>query len=221
MPSKSALVAGATGLVGSACLTEVLASPHYREVTALVRRPIGLSHPKLTECLVDFERLESDDPSLQGDDVFCCLGTTMKAAGSKDAFRRVDYDYPLALARTTRGRGAQQFVLVSSMGAKPRSLSFYLRVKGELEEALRRLGFTSLVILRPSLLLGTRQDRRLGETLAQLAGRVLAPLVWGSLAKYRPVSAGSVAKVMVEAANLGLYGVHVIESDRIGRGLGG
>lgn len=221
MSSKSALLVGATGLVGRACLNELLASSYYSEVTAVSRRPIGLTHPKLAERIVDFDRIGSEKRPLRGDDVFCCLGTTMKAAGSKDAFRRVDYEYPMAIAQVAREQGARQFILVSSLGANPRSMSFYLRVKGELEEALQRVGFTSLVILRPSLLLGSREEPRPGEAVAQLLGRVLQPVLRGSLAKYRPVTAASVAKVMLEAANLGLYGVHVVESDRIGRGLGG
>lgn len=221
MSPKSAVIAGATGLVGGFCLDELLASPHYEAVTAIARRQLGVEHAKLRERVVSFDAPHEWDDAVRGNDVFCCLGATMRNAGSRDAFRKVDYQYPLALAEMCKAQGASQFVLVSSIGARAGSRSYYLRVKGELEGALGRLGFASLVIMRPSLLLGTRLERRPGETFAKLVAHIVAPWLHGPFRKYRPVHARTVARVMVEAANVGLYGVHVVESDRIGRGLGG
>lgn len=212
---RSALIAGATGLIGRHLLDELLQAPSYSSVTALVRRPLAVEHPKLRAVETDFDALGSLGAALAAEDVFCCLGTTMRTAGSREAFRRVDYEYPLRLARETRLRGALQFLVVSSAGAGTGATSFYLRTKGELEAALDKVGFTSLVIVRPSILLGERTERRSGETLAKGLLVLLAPLLRGGLGRYRPVHAATVARAMMTLAGMGLYGRHVIESDRL------
>lgn len=210
---KSALVVGGSGLVGSHCLEELLLLPQYGSVKALVRRPLGREHPRLEQVESDFAELDAVAERLAAEEVFCCLGTTLRKAGSRDAFRRVDFELPLRIAQLVRAQGASEFVLVSSLGADPASSSFYLRVKGELEEAVSRLGFESLIIMRPSLLRGHRAEWRFGETAAKVLLTGLSPLLRGSFRRYRPIRARTVARAMINMANLGLYGRHVVESE--------
>lgn len=212
MNGRTAVVLGATGLVGMECVKRLLAHPSYAKVRVLVRRPLPLSHPKLEQHVVDFDRLEdSASEWLRGDAVFCCLGTTIKKAGSQEAFRKVDFSYAFAAARIAFSNGVPRWFLVSSVGADPRSPNFYLRVKGELEEALKKLGFRELHLFRPSLLLGERQESRpLEKTSIEVFGR-LGFLFAGPLRKYRPVGAENVAQAMVQASQGDLPGVHVHE----------
>ena len=209
---KSALIAGATGLVGSHCLQFLLASPGYTSVTALVRKGTGISHPKLLEKLVDFDNLPDLPPS---DDVYCALGTTIKKAGSKPAFLRVDLEYPLQIAQRSITAGAKLFLLVSSVGASSKSGNFYLRTKGELEDGLRRLSLTALHIFRPSFLVGQRLEKRAGERLGIALAEALKFTMVGVLRKYRSIRAENVARAMVKAASLGSTGVHIYEYDEI------
>lgn len=211
---KTAWLAGATGLIGSSLLNELLSQDWYERVVALVRRSTGVHHPRLVERIVDFSSLNADEFA-PVDDVFCALGTTIKKAGSPARFREVDFEYPLKLARAAKNAVAQQFLLVSSVGANAKSSNFYLRVKGELEAALRDEGFDSLHIFRPSILVGKRAESRPGERLGIIAGQVIAPLLIGSSRKYRPIRASDVAKAMVAAAHKFLPGVHVHEFDSI------
>lgn len=213
--SRRALIAGATGLVGAYCLDEVLASTTYASVVVLARRPLGRDHAKLVARIVDFSRLDTEEPPVPADDAFCCLGTTLRQAGSREAFRKVDFDYVVSFARFARRGGARRFAVVSSLGADRRSRVFYSRVKGEAEDALRRVGFESLVILRPSLLLGPRHPPRLGERVAGAAAFVAGPLMIGPLRRYRPVHARLVAQTMVQLAGREWTGTVVVESDRI------
>lgn len=208
---RSALVVGATGLVGAKLVAAILADPEYDTVHVLVRRPIAAEDPKLLSHVVDFSRLEGFAwPAV--DDVYCCLGTTIRAAGSHAAFRAVDHDYPLAVARGALDRGASQYLFVSAMGADPKSPVFYSRVKGEVEAAIAALRFPAAFAFRPSLLAGDRAEHRFGERLA-LA--VLQPLRGLVPAKYRPVAATAVAHAMVDFAGRGLAGFHVVPSDVI------
>lgn len=213
---RTALVAGATGLVGSALLPLLLDDPGTARLTALVRRPLGREHPKLTAARVYFDHLDASPRVLAADDVYCCLGTTLRAAGSRDAFRRVDYGYVLSLAQIARDEGASRFFLVSVIDADPRARNFYLRVKGEAEEAVARVGYAELHVFRPSFLVGARTERRAGERLAIAAFSTVAPLLGGSLRRYRPVAAAAVAGAMVGAARAGLgRGRHVHAYDEI------
>lgn len=209
---KQVVLAGATGLVGERCLHHLLEHPAYSRVTVWSRRPLSRTHPKLAVELVDFDAL----PSLPRDcvEVFCCLGTTIRIAGTQEAFRRVDHDFPVALAERARTAGAQQFLLVSSLGADARSKNFYLRVKGETERDVAALGLPRHLFFRPSLLLGNRREHRRGERLAIVASRFLSPLLIGPIRKYRPVEAADLAAAMVRSANLDLPS-GAIESDRI------
>lgn len=191
---RSALLAGATGLVGSFLLRRLLESSAYARVTVWTRRDIGVAHPKLKCVKADFERLH--ERHVEAEDVFCCLGTTIKKAGSQDAFRQVDYDYPVALAIAAAGGGARRLLVVSALGANPDSGIFYNRVKGEMEIAVRAAGVPITIFFRPSLLSGPRAEVRRGERVGEAIGNVLGPL----LGKYRPIHADLVASAMVRAA---------------------
>ena len=216
METRNALVAGASGLVGGFLLDALLESPLYREVCSLGRRPLARQHPKLTQRPVDFARLESETlPS--ADDAFCCLGTTIKKAGSQEAFRAVDHDAVLAFAKAARKAGARRFLLVSALGANPRSSIFYNRVKGETEEDLKGVGFESLIILRPSLLLGDRAESRPGERAAIVASKMLGPLLRPFSG--RPIEARTVARAMLALARDAGSGTRVALSGEL-HGLG-
>ncbi len=163
METKTALFVGASGLVGGHCLQFLLEEPSYTRVVVLVRRPLAITHDKLVQHVVDFSELETLSEHLTADDVYCCLGTTIKNAGTQDAFRKVDFDHPVKIGALTQHCGAAQFLLVSSLDADPHSRIFYNRVKGEVEEAIRKISFITINIFRPSLLLGKRtevQNRR-------------------------------------------------------------
>jgi len=205
--SRSALLVGATGLVGSFLLQRLLASERYARVTVWARRDVGKTHPKLKVEIVDFERLE--ERRVEAEDVFCCLGTTIKQAGSQAAFRRVDYGYPVALARAAARGGAKRLLVVSALGANPDATMFYNRVKGEMEEAVRA-GVPQTILFRPSLLSGRRAEERLGEKVGLVVGSILGPL----LGKYRPIHADIVAAAMLNAAEEDRPSC-VLESDEI------
>jgi len=213
--TRTALVAGASGLVGGHLLRRLLAEPAYEHVAALGRRSLPVTHPKLTQHVIDFDRLREAANFPRADDVFCCLGTTIKKAGSQDAFYEVDFLYVHELARTALAYGATQFLLVSSLGANPRSRIFYSRVKGEVEEAVSRLAYRAVHIFRPSLLLGERAERRLGESVGIALSRLASPLFAGPLRKYRPIAADAVAAAMVRAALGGGAGIMLHEGDGI------
>ena len=155
MAGETALIAGATGLVGSHCLRTLLDGGYYERVIALTRRPLDRRHPRLVETIVDFEKLDEID-LFPAADVFCALGTTMRRAGSQPAFLKVDFEYPRIIAARSAAAGARRFLLVSSVGADSRSNNFYLRVKAELEKAVNALPFESTHIFRPSFLVGER-----------------------------------------------------------------
>ena len=207
---RSALLAGATGLVGSFLLERLLGSIAYASIELLVRRDLGRTHPKLTTSVIDFARL--DERRIAAEDVYCCLGTTIRVAGSQAAFRRVDFDYPVALARAAARGGAKRFLVVSALGASSASRVFYNRVKGEMEAAVRASGVQKTYVFRPSLLSGPRPQARLGEQVGLVAGALLGPL----LGKYRPIHADLVAAAMLKAAEQDLP-ADTFESDRIRR----
>jgi len=194
MDPRTALLVGATGLIGSYLLQRLLESARYTHVVVWARRDIGKAHPKLKVEVVEFERL--DDRQVDAEDVYCCLGTTIKVAGSQEAFRRVDHDYPVALARAATKGGAKRFLVVSALGADSASRVFYNRVKGDMEAAVRAAGVSGTYIFRPSLLSGPRAVERLGEKVGLMIGAVLGPL----LGKYRPIHADLVAAAMVTVA---------------------
>jgi len=212
---RTALIAGASGLVGGECLQRLLASGTYSTVTVVTRRPLGplVQHPKLRAIVVDFERLDSVRADLRADHVFCALGTTIRKAGSQAKFRQVDFEYPRHLAELTLATGARHFSLVSALGASSKSGVFYSRVKGELEDALRAMGWPSLCLLRPSVIAGDRQESRPLERLSETLLR-FGP------ATYRPVGADRIAAAMIATARREPRGVTIVESREIPRAAG-
>ncbi len=198
---RSAVVAGATGLVGSELIDRLLREPRYGRVLALSRRALPARDSRLEVVDAAFDRLAEVLRGVTGEDVpldvFCCLGTTIRKAGSEAAFRRVDHDYAVALGRWARDARAHRMVVVSALGADADSRVFYNRVKGETERDLAALGLSSLVIVRPSLLSGDREEFRLGERLALIATRPLRALLPAGV---RPIAAADVAQSMLNAA---------------------
>ncbi len=217
MTQAVALLVGATGLIGRHCLDKLLNCEHYSKVKILVRTPIAFEHPKLEQHQVNFEALEQSQQLMQATDVYCCLGTTLKVAGSKQAFRRVDFDYPLTIAKMAKLSGAKQFMVVSSMGANPSASMFYTAVKGELEAALEQLNYPALHIFRPSLLLGKRpgQPVRTAESIGQTLMTKLNFLLVGRAKSYRAIEAKTVANAMVVAALTEHMGTHRYHYDEI------
>jgi uncharacterized protein YbjT (DUF2867 family) len=210
--TSSVLLVGATGLVGRECVRQFAAHPAFERVVAVVRRPLppDLRLPKVREHVVDFDRLGEHAELFRVTHVLSALGTTLKQAGSKARFRRVDYDYARAVARLGVEHGARHFLLVSSLGADSGSRIFYSRVKGELEDAVLRLPYRSVTIVRPSLLLGERSESRLGEEI----GKRLAFL---TPRKYKPVEGAVVAAALLRAAVEDRPGPRIIESTDLPR----
>jgi uncharacterized protein YbjT (DUF2867 family) len=213
---------GATGLVGRHFLQLALESERVEEVVALVRRPLVLRHPKLLGRVVDFERIVAGAPSIPrgslGETMVVALGSTRKKAGSRDAFTRVDRDYVVACARWGLAAGVRNFCLVSATGANARSPVFYNRTKGEAEQAVGALGFSAVHLLRPSLLLGQREEKRWGERLAQAMSPALNALLWGPMRRYRAVEAEEVARALFAAAVDPRAGVFFHESEEFQAG---
>jgi uncharacterized protein YbjT (DUF2867 family) len=196
---KTALILGATGLVGKEVLKQALEDPIYSKIKILVRHPQEIQHPKLEEIVIDFRKMEQYENEFAVDHIYCCLGTTIKKAKTKEKFRLVDYEYPLLAARLSKGK-AEKFLVISAQGANPTSLFFYNKIKGELERDLIALGLSNLVIFRPSLLLGDRKEDRPTEKIAGKVMRFLNPLFSGPLKKYAAIDASYVAECMVSAA---------------------
>ncbi len=213
--SRDVLVAGATGLVGRSVVELLLADERVTRVHAVLRRSSGMEHPKLREIRLDFEDLAARPEALPGNPsvqaAFCCLGTTRARAGSAEAFRRVDLDYVQAFARAARAAGATAFALNSSVGADAGSRNLYLRTKGEAESACRAVGFESLLIFRPGLLRGQRDEFRPAERLGVLVAPLTDRLMAGPLARYRSIDAGRLAEVMVRETLTAEPGEHVFE----------
>lgn len=216
MTTRKALIVGATGLVGGFCLQALLDDPNYSEVIALVRKPLLKTHRKLKTIITTFENLGPEISNIQVNDVYCCLGSTIKKAGSQEAFKRVDHTLVVTVAELTKKQGAEQFLVISAIGADKDSKVFYNRVKGEMESDLQKLSYPCLRIIRPSLLLGPREEFRLGEKIAVLLTPLLKPILLGSLKKYRPIEAEKVAQFMVKVAcEEPIAGVHIYESNLI------
>jgi uncharacterized protein YbjT (DUF2867 family) len=210
--SDTAVIVGASGLVGQECLRLLL--NRYPSVTSLVRKPTGRQHLRLIERRIEFDRIDTIEIP-HGAHVYSALGSTIKKAGSEAAFRRVDFDYPKMLAARAAAAGAAKFMLVSSVGADKGSGNFYLRVKGELEEAVSKMPLDAALFFRPSFLMGDREEKRTGEAAGIVVARALSFMLFGPLRKYRAIPAGTVAEAMVSAANSEERGVHVYHYDEI------
>jgi uncharacterized protein YbjT (DUF2867 family) len=205
--SKVALLAGASGLVGATLLDVLLEAGDFSRVVAVSRRPLTREHPRLANRTVQFDKIAAQFNGFTCQTVFCCLGTTIRAAGSEQEFRKVDVDYVLALARLAQAAQAQRFIVVSAIGANARSENFYLRTKGEMEEALVAMHLPALDILQPSLLLGWRGEIRPFELAATALMSLMNPLLVGRYAIYRGIKVQTVAHAMLGAARSGRRGV--------------
>ena len=205
------LVVGATGLVGRHVIARALADDRITRLVAPTRRPLA-EHPKLDNPLVDFDRLPVDAEWWGVDGVICALGTTRATAGSDEAFRRVDHDYPLAVAQLAHRHGATLFALNSSLGADATSRLLYPRTKGEVEAAIKAIGFASLTIVRPGLIGGNRDEFRLGERIASVVLGALGPVL---PRRYRISPAETIASALIDAAVAGAPGVHLVQAEQL------
>jgi uncharacterized protein YbjT (DUF2867 family) len=207
--SRIALVAGHTGLVGRHLLAALLEDEGYETIKAVGRRPPAFEHPRLQLIQTELGDLRQCQDRLQGDDAFCCLGTTQKAAGSRTAFERVDFHMVVDFARVAHAAGARRLFLVSSLSASARSPVYYSRVKGRTERAVSDIGYDTVHVVRPSLLLGARQDARPGEALAQRLAPILNALIPHPLRRYRAVPATEVAQALMALARRQQSGTHI------------
>ncbi|RYY65460.1 MAG: NAD-dependent epimerase/dehydratase family protein [Chitinophagaceae bacterium] len=219
MMTRTATLIGATGLIGGHLYRLLLADGYYQTIRLLVRKPYPANDPRVEVRLTDFADAESLRLGLEGSDaIFCAVGTTQKkVGGDRDAYRKVDFDIPAQAARWGAERGARHFLLVSAVGANAASGNFYLRLKGEAEEAVRASGMPAVSVFRPSMLLGHRAEKRPGERIGQVASKIIGPLLGGAWRKYRPVEAEDVAAAMLAQSKRTVPGFKVLEYDAIRR----
>lgn len=209
MEKREALLIGASGLIGSQLLEFLLKNKDYSSVTALTRKPLAVKSDKFRNVVVSFDDLSLlREKVTPGTDIFCCIGTTMKnVKGDKASYRKIDFDIPVVIARLGIEKGYKQFLLVSAVGADSHSSNFYLRLKGEVEDAIGKLPFEAIHIFRPSILIGKRKDRRWGEGIAQILGKYFSFLLAGKWSKYKAIASNEVAHAMMLAAESNNTGV--------------
>lgn len=210
---KTAIIIGATGLVGSTLVEQILENSAYSKVVLLLRKTLNISHSKLVQEVIDFDK--PDASKIIGDDLFCAIGTTLAKAGSKEAQYKIDCTYPYEIGKIAKANGVKQYILVSSVGADFGSSNFYLRTKGDLEKKIESLNFQNFVSVRPSMLLGDREESRLGEKIGKVLSNMLSPLLFGSLRKYHGIEASDVSKAMQKFANQGVSGIKYVEYNEI------
>ena len=206
---RTAILAGASGLIGRELVQKLIVSDDYRLIYIISRKKSGLVNEKIKEQVIDFDKISELKFDVPIDDVFCTLGTTMKQAGSRDNFKKVDFEYVVALANVGKKAGASKFLVISAMGADPKSSVFYNKVKGMTEEALTKVGFNQLVILRPSLLLGERSEIRIAERLSGFFMKALNFLIPDN---YKAIKAEKVAGYMLKNALKSTGSVSIIKS---------
>lgn len=212
---KTALIIGGTGLIGSDLVKMLLASSDYSKVVAFSKRNIGFQHPKLEVQIIDFDNPDTFKDSIKGDDFFCTIGTTIKQAGSKEAFRKVDYEYPKQFASIAAENGIKQFLLISSLGADSTSNNFYLKTKGDIEDFLKNTTIKAVAIVRPSLLLGNRKEFRLGEKIGGFLMKTFSFVFIGKLKNYKPIQSATVAKALELIAKNETSGFNIYNSAEI------
>lgn len=212
---KRVIVAGASGLVGSELLNLLLDNDKIDEVVALVRRPLPVSNIKLVQILTSFDSLGEIKNDLKGDALYCCLGTTKNKTPDESDYRKVDHDYPVALAKLASENKVSQFHLISALGADPNSGIFYNKLKGETERDIKEIPFRAIYIYQPSLLTGDRKEKRQVEKLAISLMKIINPLLAGSLKKYKSIQAITVAKAMINQTFKNEEGIHTYPSDTI------
>lgn len=212
---KTALIIGSTGLTGSYLLQHLLNSEKYDKVISFSHRETGVEHPKLVNRIVNFDKPEEFCDLVKGDDFFCAIGTTIKKAGSKEAFRKVDFTYPMQFAKCAMENNVANFLLISAMGANAKSSNFYSRTKGEIETYLQQANFKSVAIMRPSLLLGNRAEFRFAEKVGGVIMKILSFAFVGPLAKYKAIQAETLAKAMFNIAQIQTSGFRIYQSDKL------
>jgi len=194
---KTALLFGASGLVGSHVLNQLISNNSYSKIKLFVRTTINISDPKIEIIQTDFKNLENHREDIKGDDCFFCIGTTKKNSPDKNEYKRVELEVPKQVAQIAKSNSVNSFVFISSGYADPKNSGDYLRFKGEVEEELKRLNFSKLGIMRPSFLLGDRKEKRIGEKIGIFVFKLLSPLFLGPLKKMKPIHSATVAKAMI------------------------
>ena len=214
MEKRTAILFGASGLVGSHLLELLIKEETYEKIMLFNRRSVQPGSSKVEEIITDFSDLKQLEEKLTGDDLFCCLGTTIKKAKTRESFRQVDYGIPVALAEMVSRKPVERFIVISSIGAKAESANFYLRTKGEMEQSLIQILGKKVIIIRPSILLGKRSEYRFGEEAGKWFTDLLNPLFLGRLARYKGIQARDVARAMLYLA---IHGAEkqIIESDQL------
>ncbi len=213
--SNKAIIAGASGLIGSNLLNILLQKPGYDEVLVLARKELGVKHKKLVQLVIDFEKLDEHVAAITGHAVFCCLGSTRKKTPGLADYRKIDHDYPLKLAQLAKQNGVEQYHLVSAIGANSKSSNFYTKMKGETEIDIQNAGLKCLHIYEPSLITGDRKEYRPAERIATVLMKIIDPLLTGSLKKYRSIPAETVALAMFNESLKNAEGVFIHPSDKI------
>ena len=213
MNEQTAVIIGASGLIGNHLVEQMLPDEYFSTVRVLVRRSLPVNHPKLQQAIVDFNDMDDyTDKFGKGDIIFCCVGTTQKKVkGDKIAYEKVDHDMPVNAAQIGIDNGFRKIIIVSSIGANPISNNFYLRLKGKMEKDVKQFPFKSISIFRPSILLGKRNESRPGEKIGQIFMQAFSFLLIGSIKKYRPVKAENVAKAMIAESKKDELGLHILE----------
>ena len=215
MQKKTAVVFGGTGLVGSYLISELLESREYYKIVVFSRRKASLVvNEKLSEQIVDFENQVSYESRISGDDIFICLGTTIKKAGSVSRMEEIDRDLPVSIAKAALKNGAKGLAVISSIGAGEKSANYYLRIKGEMERGILDLDFATIALVRPSLLLGNRNEKRFGENAGKIFMKAFGFFFWGRFSKYRAIEGRDVARAMIKILNNNT-GKRVYESDEL------
>ena len=211
---KTAIILGATGLTGGSLLRQLLDDDRYERIKLFSRCKVGFAHPKIEEHLVDLLELRSDELDFEGDEVYCCIGTTKAKTKNKDLYRKIDLGIPVTAAKLARENGIKTFIVISALGANPKSKIFYNRIKGEMEAKVLQVGIPKTHILRPSLISGKREEVRIGEWIAKQLMRIANLFMVGPWEKYRSIHPITIAKCMVRLANHN-YAKVIIESDEI------
>jgi len=211
---KTAIILGATGLTGGLLLKKLLDDVRYDQIKIFSRKSIDFRHPKIKEYLGDILDLNSFENNFKADEVFCCIGTTAKKTSDKNLYKRIDIGIPVTATKLCKKNKIDTFIVMSSLGANSKSKVFYNRIKGEMEEAVLKEGVLNTYILRPSIILGNRNENRLGEDIGKIMMRSFQFLMIGKIRKYRPIEADKIARTMIYLANV-KPDLQIIESDRI------
>jgi uncharacterized protein YbjT (DUF2867 family) len=214
MNKREALIFGSTGLIGNLLLEELIHSDSYSGIKIFVRHSTGITDPKVEEIITDFSNPSLYSNKITGDDLFICLGTTIKKAGSIANMGKIDRDIPLQIASIASDNGVKRVAVVSSLGASPQSSNYYLRIKGEMENGILGLRFENIVIVRPSILLGKRKERRSGESFGKVIIKIIEPFFIGRMKKYRGIHGRKVARAMIRIINSKIE-KQIYESDEL------